>query len=72
VSLKNLKDRESQSIRQVRYLPVKYTSLGYINIYNNKIISWNTHLARAVVIEDAVISNLYKTIFELLWDICKA
>jgi len=72
IVLKNLANTEIKSNRQTRYLPAKFSSLGYINIYNDTIISWNTILARAVIIEDAVIAKLYKTLFEILWEVCGA
>lgn len=67
ISLKNLAEFEKRDLRQVRYLPAEFSSLGYLNIFDNKIVNWNTQLARAVVIEDKVMANFYKTIFEILW-----
>ena len=71
ISLKKLAAFEKQKIREVRYLPETFNSLGYINIFDNKIVNWNTALARAVVIEDPVMANFYKTIFEILWSLCQ-
>lgn len=71
ISLQNLAAFEKQTLREVRYLPEKFNSLGYINIFDNKIVNWNTKLARAVMIEDPIMANFYKTIFEVLWGFCE-
>ncbi len=71
VNLENKARIETEVNREVRYLPAKFSSLGYINIYNNRVVNWNTVLARAVVIEDVLIASFYKIIFEILWELCE-
>lgn len=70
-SLKKLADKNVQDLREVRFLPSGFSSFGYINIYDDKIVNWNTQLARAIVITDGVTANLYKTIFDILWSFSK-
>ena len=56
-----------KELRQMRILPKDFDCLGAIWIANNKIINWNTIMARAIVIEDKVMSDFYRQIFEMLW-----
>ena len=69
-SLKKIANRNKNDLREVRFLPSNFSSLGYLNIYDNKIVNWNTQLSRAIVIQDSLMANFYKTIFEILWSSC--
>lgn len=56
--------------REVRYLPKKYTFNSTIDIYHDKILIVSPELsALAVVIEVPPMTDVFKTVFELLWDV---
>lgn len=69
LSLQKLAEFEARDLRQVRYLPAGFDNLGYVNIYDNKVVNWNPALARAVIVEDPIIASFYRTIFEVLWEL---
>ena len=54
--------------RQVKVLPKGFSSLGTIAIYDNRIINWNTVIPRAILIEDEVMAQVYRDIFNFFWD----
>ncbi len=54
--------------RQVKILPKKFTSLGTIGIFGNKIVNWNTVVPRAIMIEDEVMATVYRDIFNYIWN----
>jgi hypothetical protein len=67
VLYKTLQKNDKEHLRQMRVLPKSFKSLGSIWISNNKIINWNTVMARAIVIEDRVMADFYREMFEVLW-----
>jgi sugar-specific transcriptional regulator TrmB len=56
-----------QELRQMKILPKSIVSPGAIWIANNKVINWNTVMARAIVIEDKVMADFYRQMFDMLW-----
>ena len=71
IALKKLAPYEKRDLRQVRYLPNDSYNLGFVHIFDDKIVNWNTQLARAVVIQDSIMAGFYKTFFETLWKLCE-
>jgi predicted transcriptional regulator len=61
-------NRNEQLDRQVKILPKGFSSLGTIAIYDNRIINWNTVIPRAIMIEDEVMAQVYKDIFNFFWE----
>lgn len=66
-SLQSIKHRDVQDLREVRLLNKTFVNPGYINIFGSKVVNWNPVLAKAVVIEDTVIAEFHRSIFEQLW-----
>ena len=56
------------SLRQFRFLPKSIKSKGTIAVVCNKIINFNTVLAKATVIDDKIMADTYRALFDLLWD----
>ena len=61
-------NRNEQLDRQVKVLPKGFSSLGTIAIYDDRIINWNTVIPRAIMIEDEVIAQVYRDIFNFFWE----
>jgi sugar-specific transcriptional regulator TrmB len=66
-SIRQFSGVAKEELREVRFLPVDMSSPGTFTIYNNKVIIWNTELCRAYLINDMIISNALRGIFELIW-----
>jgi sugar-specific transcriptional regulator TrmB len=60
------KDNEKH-LREMKVLPKDFKFPGTVWVSNNKIINWNTVMARAIVIEDKVMADFYRQMFEMLW-----
>lgn len=66
--LRKMKRESAKALRQIKFLPDKYRSLGGLFIYQNKFILITTsEQFQAVVIENKEFAELGKMIFELLW-----
>ena len=61
-------DRNAAQLRQYKLLPDSHPCKGVFYIYQNTVISWNPVLARAIKIEDSVISESLRSMFNNLWD----
>jgi len=56
-------------LREVRYLPEKYSFKSTIDIYKNKILIVSPDLsALAVVIENPMMTDVFRSMFEILWE----
>jgi sugar-specific transcriptional regulator TrmB len=64
-------DKNEKELRQMRILPKNFKSPGAIWVANNKIINWNTVMARAIVIDDKVMADFYRQMFDMLWVSCE-
>lgn len=66
--LRKIKQNDSPvELRDIKFLPPDFKTKGTISVFGNKIINWNTVLSKAIVIDDAVLANTYREIFNLLW-----
>jgi len=54
-------------LRPLKWIPVKFSGDAAIIAYGNKTAIWNTTLPKIIVIEDEIICEFFKTIFDLLW-----
>jgi sugar-specific transcriptional regulator TrmB len=61
------KDNEKH-LREMKVLPKDFKFPGAVWVSNNKIINWNTVMARAIVIEDKVMADFYRNLFEVVWN----
>ncbi len=61
-------NRNQELDRFVKVLPQECSSLGTIAVFGNKIVNFNTVLPRATVIEDPVIANVYRGLFNVIWN----
>ncbi len=67
ITIKKYQPKEAMELRKVRFLPPQYQSPGTITIFNSKIIMWNTHIPRAVVINDSQLAQVQRDLFETVW-----
>ena len=63
------KDFDEREYRQMKFLPKEYESDTSISIVNNIVTHWNPISLKAVVIEDGLIADQYRGIFNLLWEV---
>jgi sugar-specific transcriptional regulator TrmB len=67
--LRKIKENDQKSmLRQIKFLPKDVKTRGTITVFGNKIINWNTVLAKAIVIDDKIIADTYRALFDLLWE----
>jgi sugar-specific transcriptional regulator TrmB len=62
-----IKKHDKEQLRSMKILPKNFTALGAVWIAGNKVINWNTVMARAIVIEDHVMATFYRQMFEMIW-----
>ena len=55
-------------LREMKFLPSKFSSLGCVFIFNDNVVNWNTSLPRGVLIQDNQIASFYKNLFSVIWD----
>jgi sugar-specific transcriptional regulator TrmB len=53
---------------QFKKLPKGFSTIGTISIAGDKVVFWNTINPRAVLIDDATISTVFKDLFDFVWD----
>ena len=63
--------KNNEQFRQSKILPEKHRVSGSYYLYANKSIHWNPVLPKAIMIEDSVINNTFRSNFELLWEACE-
>lgn len=56
-----------EELRELKWLPPEYDVPAAFLAYGNKLAIWNTALPKIIVIEDKIIFDLFKAIFEILW-----
>jgi sugar-specific transcriptional regulator TrmB len=66
-----LKKDDKKHLREMRILPKFFDNPGAIWISKNKIVNWNTVMARAIVIDDKVMADFYRQMLEMLWVSCE-
>jgi predicted transcriptional regulator len=54
--------------RQAKVLPKGCSSLGTIGVFGNGIVNFNTVLPRVTVMDDAVMSDVYRGLFDVIWN----
>ena len=67
VQLSNLDKFSSKEFREIRYMPNHIKVPGSMWIYGAKVIFWNTVLPKAIYIDDLVVANFCRTMFENIW-----
>lgn len=67
-SLQAIKNKNVKELREVKFLSKEFSNPGYVHIFGSKILNWNPILGRAILIEDRVIAEFYKSIFKQIWD----
>lgn len=65
--LKDLDRISDKQFRQIKWLPDNLKVPGSMWIYGAKVIFWNSVLPKAVYIDDLVIANFCRSIFEAAW-----
>lgn len=66
---KTVNPEDKKLLREVKFLPKKYFFKSTIDIYKDKILIVSPELSSlAVVIEIAAMTDIFKSIFEMLWD----
>ncbi len=66
---RSINPTDSGLLRTVKYIPPQYTFKSTIDIYPSKILIVSPELSSlAVVIEIPAMTDIFKSIFELLWD----
>lgn len=69
---KNISPEDNKLLRTVKFLPKPYTFKSTIDIYKDKILIVSPELTSlAVVIEIPAMTDVFKSIFEMLWEINK-
>lgn len=67
---KNINPTAPRLLRQVTFLPAGYEFKSTIDIYNNQVLIVSPELSSlAVVIAVPAMVDVFKTVFELLWDL---
>lgn len=54
--------------RQLKWLPKEFNAQATYIAYGHKVAIWNTANPKIIVIDDSVIFNFFKIIFEMLWE----
>jgi sugar-specific transcriptional regulator TrmB len=63
-----IRSNDERELRYTRIMPKSFQAFGSVWIAGNKVINWNTVMARAIVIEDKVMADFYRQMFQILWD----
>lgn len=58
---------QKEDLREVKWLPLGLSAEAAVLVYGNKVAIWNTLLPRIVLIEDKQMHDLFKIIFDLMW-----
>jgi sugar-specific transcriptional regulator TrmB len=67
--ISNRDHKNSKELRQVKLTPLNFETAGSYLVFSNKVALWNSLLPKMIVIEDAIIVQLLKTNFEILWSL---
>jgi sugar-specific transcriptional regulator TrmB len=65
--LKELDKSSTKELREIKYMSNHIKVPGSMWIYGVKVIFWNTVLPKAIYIDDLVVANFCRTMFENIW-----
>ena len=65
---RKMQKQDKEHLRQMKVLPDSFKSLGAVWVCGNKILNWNTAMARVIVITDSTMAKFYKDLFEVVWN----
>ncbi len=68
LEFRKMQKQDKEHLRQMKILPSSFQSLGAIWICGNKVLNWNTVMARVIVITDSTMAKFYTNLFEVLWE----
>jgi len=57
--------------REVRVMDSSFESFGSFNIFGSKVVIWNTIAPRGILIEDEVVADFFRNIFNMAWKVAK-
>jgi sugar-specific transcriptional regulator TrmB len=60
-------EKDKQQLRQIRFLPNGFESDCTYTVHNQVLTIWNPVASKIIVIEDKLISDMFRTNFEMLW-----
>ena len=66
--LQNYKKYDKDHLREMKVLPKEFNALGSVWVCGNKVLNWNTSMARVIVITDSIMAKFYRNLFEMLWN----
>lgn len=61
-------DRNESQLRAYKILPKNHICKGVFYIYGTTIIQWNPLMPRAIKIQDSIMAETMRSMFETLWD----
>lgn len=67
--IRSRQDQNTEELREVKWTPVEFSAAGSYLIFANKVALWNSLLPKMIVVEDAIIVQLLRTNFELIWSL---
>jgi sugar-specific transcriptional regulator TrmB len=67
--IESRQEKDEDELRQIKWIPAQFDATGSYLIFANKVALWNSLLPKMIVVEDAVIVNLLKTNFEIIWEL---
>jgi len=53
--------------REVRVMDSSFESFGSFQVFGPKVVIWNTIAPRGILIEDEVVADFYRNIFNMVW-----
>ena len=58
---------QKDDLREVKWFPGGLDAQAAVLVYGNKVAIWNTLLPRIILVEDKIMHDLFKIIFDALW-----
>lgn len=68
IQILQIEKSNPKELRETRYLGDEFNFKSSFLIYGYKTLIWNTFAERAIVIDDPVVTEMFKQIFELAWN----
>jgi predicted transcriptional regulator len=65
----NLQSQDINQLRQVKYLLNQYQSNAAYNVIGDKLAVWNPITAQAMLIQDPILCEFFKQMFNLIWEL---